>query len=376
MPNPLEIATVVANGVTYSNWTTVSIERTMAFASSLAFHMRLTTAEVEVDGASGNFPGGPRLAIGDTAQGFLAGIPVISGIVTVRQAAFDANTHGVEIIISSLSQRVEVSTVMAAPGQYIEQTLQAIGSAVFGAVGVGFTMKGSDKPFPRISEMSGETRFAFIERLCRMRDVHMMDDGTGNVVAIQNAQGAVPIVLAEGQNILRARSVERVDDTPDFIAFVGQQPGSDDGGMAWLQPPPYAAAGVPGPSLDRPVKFPCEINADSDDCARRVNFERDLTLFEQLDVTITVKDWFTSGTSGDLWIQHVGDSINVYSPLLFPQNQRTLFIKGVNHKQSNEEGSTTDIMLTNNLGTDTLATGGDAATESVPDSLPFSGSPL
>jgi hypothetical protein len=167
MVNPAQVATVVANGMTFSNWTTVSIERTMAFASSLAFHMRLTAVEVEVNGASGNFPTARRLAIGDTAQGLLAGIPVIGGIVTVRQPAFDGNTHGVEIIISSLSQRVEVSTVDAQPGQYLNQTLQAIGSAVFGKVGVGFSMLGADKPFPRVSEMIGETRFQFIERLGR-----------------------------------------------------------------------------------------------------------------------------------------------------------------------------------------------------------------
>src|ERR1700738_383366 len=128
MVNPTQIATVIINGQTFSNWTSVSIERTVAFASSLAFHMRLTTTEVEIGGASGNFPNAIRIPIGAAAQGFLAGIPVINGIVTVRQPAFDANAHGVEIIVSSLSQRVEVSTVDAAPGQYIDQTLQAIGS--------------------------------------------------------------------------------------------------------------------------------------------------------------------------------------------------------------------------------------------------------
>jgi prophage tail gpP-like protein len=349
MPSPTEIATITANGVTFSNWTTVEIERTMAFVSSLAFHMRVTAVEVEVHGASGIFPTAQRLKIGDSAQGSLAGIQVINGLVTVRQVMYDANAHGVEIIVSSLSQRVEVSTVKAEPGQYLNQSLGAIGSAVFGAVGVGFSNKGSEKIFPRISEMIGETRFQFIERLCRMRQVHMMDDGTGNVVAIQNATGAVSTTLTEGVNILRARFVERVDDTADFMEFVGQAPPMPMGGMGDMSS--KASTTVPGPSLGRPVKYACEINADNQGCTYRVNFERDMTLFEQVDLTITVKGWLM--TDGSLWIQHVGETASVYSPLLFPQNQRTFRIKGIRHKQSSEEGTTTDVLLTNESG-DTL----------------------
>jgi hypothetical protein len=197
-----------------------------------------------------------------------------------------------------------------------------------------------------------------------------MDDGTGNVKAISNSQGAVGVSLVEGQNILRARMVERVDDTADVLTYVGQR---ELDNTTFMLPPPMATTSVPGPSLDRPAKYACEINADADDCKRRVNFERDLTRIEQLDASVTVKDWFTSPNSGDLWITHVGQSVTVYSPLLFPQNQRTLFIKGVSHKQSNEEGTTTDILLTNLLGGDVLQQTGaeeDPAAALVPPALP------
>jgi prophage tail gpP-like protein len=133
--------------------------------------------------------------------------------------------------ISSIAQSINVSTVDASPGQYINQTLQQIGSAVFGKVGVNFTIDGSpagaDMPFPRVSEHVGESRFDFIERLCRMRNVHMIDDGTGGIVAFRGPRGTASTTLQEGRNILRARLLLKNNDHADDLRTVGMDSGND-----------------------------------------------------------------------------------------------------------------------------------------------------
>jgi hypothetical protein len=88
----------------------------------------------------------------------------------LRQAAYDSTSHAVQIGIASKAQVIMPSTVQAKPGQYKQQTIQQIGSAAFGSVGVGFngigSPSGADQPFQRVSEQVGETFYGFIERLC------------------------------------------------------------------------------------------------------------------------------------------------------------------------------------------------------------------
>ena len=50
MANPSEITTVIANGMTFANWTSVEIERSYALEKSLATYMELRTVEVETRG--------------------------------------------------------------------------------------------------------------------------------------------------------------------------------------------------------------------------------------------------------------------------------------------------------------------------------------
>jgi prophage tail gpP-like protein len=355
MPNPTQIATLTAGDQNYTTWMTVAVERNY---DTVVAHATLVIAEgPTVSGAMG--PPSLRLAVGMPAVVTLAGRLAISGFISVRQASYNADAHGVQIVVSSMVQNTTVSTVDAAPGQYLNMTLAQIASAVFGKVGVGFSITGSpagaDKIFDRISEHVGETRFAFIERLCRMRNLHMVDDGKGNVLATRQAGGTVA-TLVEGVNILKARAIMSINDSAESITAVGQKPLNDSN---WTTGSASSAAtSVPGVGLTRPVKFACEQNADNGDCAMRVNQERDQTLFDQFECTVTVTGWLMDG--GDLWIEHVNDQVTVISPMLFPNDQMTLYIRGIAHRQSSEEGTTTDLQLSQLPGGESVIGSGAA----------------
>jgi hypothetical protein len=180
MSKPNEIAVVTALGQKYDIWNTVEVTREY---SQTIDHALLTVSEIST-GAK-NFAA-MKLKPGDPATITLAGETAIDGYVYLRQSSYDAKEHGVQIGICSNSQAIMASTVDANPGQYINQTLQQIGSAVFGKVGVNFSVIAeASEPFPRVSEHVGETRFAFIERLGRMRNIHLIDDGQGGIIGFR-----------------------------------------------------------------------------------------------------------------------------------------------------------------------------------------------
>ena len=381
MPNPKEIASVSANGQSYDIWQSIEISRDVGMGVSL---MRLAVAEnVPTNGsASARFgepgPGWPalRLAPGMPAQGYLGGVLAISGYVTVRQAFCNAAMHGVEITVTSHTQDVVSSTVDASPGQYIGYTLQQIANAVAGKVGVNFAIlaspAGADKPFSRVSEHFGETRFAFIERLCRMRNLHLSDDENGNLLAFRGGGSSGVAQLIEGQNILSARIVMQDTDTVNQATVSGENvAGSASGVWGDAARDPSATAFNPNFSRYRPLSIQAEQPGDAQDMAMRANLEIATDLSTMVDLEVVVPGWFMD--DGSLWITHVRDSLTVYSPMLVPNDSITLSLKGVSHRQSDDEGTVTALRLClpNALGNDAqvTATSGNNSASAFPPKM-------
>jgi prophage tail gpP-like protein len=348
MSKPNEICVIVALGQKYDIWNTVEVTRSAA--DPAIDHCMLTVSEIST-GAK-NFAA-IKLQPGDPAQVFLAGFKVMDGMVYLRQAAYDAGQHAVQIGISSRAQSVVASTVDTNPGQYINQTLQQIASAVFGKVGVGFSIDGSppgaDKPFPRVSEHVGETRFAFIERLCRMRNVHVIDNG-GTILAFRGPSSG-GLTLTEGKDILRARLSLSNNDHADNVTANAQNHSQDSADANRAS----SATITVTPPINRPVKIVCEETGDDADCLMRAEHEGDWIRFQFVDGEINTPGWLIPGR--DLWWNHVRETIVVNSPMLVPNNSFGFMIKGVVHRQSSEEGTTTDVLL---CRIDGLGTGQDS----------------
>lgn len=338
MPNPLEVCVVTAGGEKYDIWETVEVTTT---TDDVIDHALLTVAEPSGDGAK--TLSDIKLKPGDPATVSLAGQVVIDGIVYLRQATFDANSHSVQIGISSKAQSVIASTVKAEPGQYINQTIQQIGSAVFGEVGVKFTINGNpagaDKIFPRVSEHVGETRFSFIERLSRMRNLHLVDDGQNGIMAFRGPQGRSQYPLQEGYNIKSARILLRNDEHASNLQAKAQNFNQDTGDA---NREPEASTTV-DPPIDRNVTVFCEEPGDNADCNMRVNQEADWVKYNQVDGEVTVQGWFNP--SGQLWWNDRRKVVVVKSPTLLPNSVFGFMIKGIIHRQDSEDGTTTTILL-------------------------------
>jgi prophage tail gpP-like protein len=344
MATPQEICTVTAGGRKYDNWETVEVHKS---ASDVIDHCMLTVSEPSTGGSG---LAALKLAPGTPASVTLGGAKAINGLVYLRQAAADDKTHAVQIGIASKSQIILRTSVDGKPGQYLNQTIQQIGSAVFGKVGVGFNViggpSGANTPFARVSETIGQTRFSFIENLCRMRNLHLIDDGQGGISAFRGSQGSSVAPLQEGVNILKSRLLLKADEYTEDLTGLAQiykqgAPGAQVSATATVNNP--VGSGTGGN-----YSFPIENAGDQATVQMRVNHQADHINYETVDGVITVQGWFLS--PGDLWMNHVPADVTVNSPMLIPGGSASFIIKEVIHRQSSAEGTTTDILITNENG--------------------------
>jgi prophage tail gpP-like protein len=335
MASPQEICTVTANGGKYDVWETIELTRS---ADKVVDH-----ATFIGDGA------GLKLAPGDAVTIALGGVLALTGNVYLREPAYDEAMHAVKIGVCSKAHAVVRTTVDGTPGQYLKQNIQQIASACFGKVGVGFTIKGApagaDLIFARVSETIGQSRFAFIENLCRLRNLHMIDDGKGNIIAYRGPQGSAD-PLQEGVNILKARVTLKVNEKVANITGYSQfyNEGAKGAGVTASVNPVQDFPTYPPGNLS----FIASEAADMPSLQMSVNHVADANSFQTVDGSITVQGWFVA--SGDLWMNYCPADVTVNSPLLIPGGRMKFVIKEVVHRQSAEEGSTTDILITNEAG--------------------------
>jgi prophage tail gpP-like protein len=342
--NPNEVASIVTSAGVYSYWKSIEIERAVGNPVS---YMRFTTAEPGI--GAGQPPSWNTLQLMPPTpiQGYLAGQIAITGAIMSRQAAYEANNHAVEIICSSKTQNGIGSTVDGAPGQYLNQTIAQIAGSVYGKVGVAVNVdgaSGASYPFERVSEQIGEPRNDFIRRLAMMRDLHMVDDSSGNLNLVRGETAAsANTTLVEGQNIFKARILVNLEYANTLVNALGQDFGTNQhNGPDAAQ----VSATVPNPSYTgdyRPVRFICEMPCDQTAALMRAQHEvalNDMTICEAL---ITVQGWLMD--SGDLWINHLREPVTIVSPSLVPGGPFTLLIKGVKHLQDSEQGTRTELTL-------------------------------
>lgn len=341
MPKAQEICTVNAGGQSYKIWETV--ECTHCTGEENTFdHCMLTVAENSTGAKSVS---DLKLKPGDTATVSLAGQQIMQGMVYLRQAAFDANTHAVQIGICSSAYSTVVSTVDTKPGQYVKQTVQQIGSACFGKIGINFKVDGSpagaDTVFARVSEHLGETRFAFIERLCRMRNLYLSDDGNNGIVAFRGPTSGGGLVLKEGYNIKRARLLLKNQESVSHIDVLGSDHNNESGDDNRATKGSTTA----DPTVNRPLKIAAEHTGTDAEMQMRADKEKGFIVYQTVDGDITTQGWLCP--DGSLWWNHLRGLVVLDSPMLIPpRTSPNYFIKGITHRQSSQEGTTTIVSIT------------------------------
>ena len=341
MPEPQEICIVQAGGTNYKWWKEVEVVRDL---NALVSQATLVVAEIDSLGQGWN---SVRLAPGAPATVMLAGQLAATGAVAVRQVAYDGNTHNVRIVIHSNVVDLVKTTLDLPPGQFKNQTLKQLANAAASKFGISFSLRGAiadaDKVFERVSVHMGESPFQFILRLAQMRNIHIMDNELGQLIGIRGG-GKTVAELQEGRNIISAELIWSNNTAVDKVKVDGDQHGNND---HWGDKARAQAAEASNPNYQG--KFPSPLRlimpqpGDVKDAQMFANHAIDLNAATQFQANITVRGWLRD--AGQIWLKEVGNLIELYSPMLLPQDHATLGIQAVTCRQNDQTGTTSTLSL-------------------------------
>ena len=292
-----------------------------------------------------------RLKPGDRVDVALAGQLIIEGgMVKVRQTAYDANRHAVQVTAVAHSNSVrEVSVDISDGGQYRGYTFEAIANKVLAQVGVSLQLvnpsPAASIPFRNVIVQTGEAIGELLERLARQRGLWMWTDVDGTILAGNPAAASSGgATLVEGVNIVAANSYIEYPGADDFVMY-SQTSGSDDlwgRRAAEIGAKATILGGDPNKTIIGLAEYPCTLQ----ELQTRTDHEVHSIAADTHRDVITHKGWFRPGTTS-LWKE--GDWATVKSPLLYPfdNGQQTMRVWAVTCSQNNESGTTTQVELVN-----------------------------
>ena len=194
---PEEVAEVFIDKFVYSDWETVWVQHRWHDAWPI---FRITTAERDPVAELW-----ARLQIipGDLCLIKLGGVVAITGVVTVRQTAYDANSHAVSIQGMGVQwftwRGAILDKTQEFKGGYVDVATQ-----VMAPFGVTPTVIGTIDPTefkPPAHNEIGESVFQFLEKLGRERKVVLGGDYAGNLLLVGDHESQVVDELIEGVNI-------------------------------------------------------------------------------------------------------------------------------------------------------------------------------
>jgi prophage tail gpP-like protein len=334
MPNPAEVATVIVEGRRFDDWQSVWVQSRFAEAYPL---FRFTAAERDpIPDLWTKLQWKP----GDECAIYLGGQLGVNGVIEIRQVAYDANNHGVQLSGRGITSYASRSSVIHKTGNFDGKTFEQVGREVIAPYGVGIKIIGTLNaiPFKRLQVQPGETVWDFLERIARPRGIVLGSDVEGNFLFIDHHIGTVVEQLEEGKNILRCQCIISKEHT--FLDYMvrGQTAASDDqhGTDASEQECSVGGTAKRMSVLLTPAEQPVWNKGEICDRAKNEAIWHEGTIIQ---ANITVQGWLRSGQA--LW--HAGDDVHVNSPMAM-LNQ-VLKIQCATFTQDRDSGTLTTLEL-------------------------------
>ena len=308
-----EIAVLEVNGKKFDDWESVWVQSRWNDPFTL---FRFTAAERDPIFASKNiFPLPQRLQFkpGDQCTITLAGQLAVTGVIEIRQVAYDANQHGVMLIGKTATAWPARSSVDTKTGSFDNKNLVQIATEVLAPYPVGLVIIGQIdmKPFDKVQNEPGELIWDFLERLARWKDVIMGSDAQGNFLLIGQHSMPTGVQLVEGRNIKTCQCTIRRDQVYTEYDVRAQTAASDDNSGTQASELNATAVGkfpVPFAKLITPHELPVKTQPE---VQKRVDTEKRWRDGTEVQADITVQGWLSDERS--LWWP--GDEIKVYSPM-------------------------------------------------------------
>jgi prophage tail gpP-like protein len=330
-----ETATIVVDGKKFSDWETVMIQHRWTEAYPIFKFTTADEVEIPMDWRLLQFKPGDECAI------YLGKHLAITGIITIRQAAYDAKRHGVELQGKGITWYAHRASILAPLGNFDNQSFKQVADTVAGQAGIKVLPVGmlDPTPFPRLQCEPGETCWDFLERIARPRKIVMGSDHQGNFLAIGQHTKPVTADLAEGVNIKKAQVTIAKENIYSGYWVIGSTAASNEqSGTAASEQRAMVAGSAKrySPILttaEQPVWNQAEIQ-------RRAEAEATWHEGTFLEAFITVQGWMRP-SDNSIW--EAGTNVRIWSPMAMLD--MVLKIQSVTFMQSREAGTETVLDL-------------------------------
>src|SRR3954462_14622476 len=220
---PQEVATIVVGGRRFDDWETVYVQHRWADGWPI---FRFTAVERD---PIPKLWGRLQFKPGDECAIYLGGELAVAGVITVRQTASAAASHGVMLQGVGVTWYAARGSILDKNGNFDGQTFEQAARRAAAPFGVGVKTIGSliATPFKRLQVEPGETLWNFLERIARPRGIVMGSDHLGNLLLIGDHTDSVTAHFTEGENILRCQASISINWMHDRYAMRGSTPGGE-----------------------------------------------------------------------------------------------------------------------------------------------------
>jgi prophage tail gpP-like protein len=366
---PDEVATLVVGGQYFSDWETIWVQHRWHDPYN---YFRFTAAERDpIPGLWSRLQFKPP----DSVAVYLAGRLAVTGFIMVRQVAYDPNSHGVSLQGKGKAWELTGSVIPddSKGGNYegplisiVEQVLAKTNVRIGEVVG---NIDGT--PFkPAVHPNQGESKWQFLERLARDRNVDLANNKNGDLVLVGPHGPRMSASVIEGMNIVSAQVVINGEDAYSYVLVSGQrQPDDQTNGPAASE---MRAKAVPPGTLPevRPLLVPVEHPVWTQHEVELRAAKEARWSGVKIDADVVVYGWLDQ--RGNLW--QVGTEVEFDSPMV-PINQ-PLTIETATFTQDSTAGTRTSLHL---IETWRNNVSGGLATDAQPtvrsDTAPATGSP-
>ena len=333
-PNQDEIATILVEGRRFDDWESVWIQHRW---NDPYPHYRFTAAERDPIPTLWS-----RLQFkpGDESAIYLGGVLAIAGIILIRQASYDANSHGVMLQGVGVTWFAARGSILDKKGNFDDMTFEQVARKVIAPFGVGICVVGKLNaiPFKKLQVEHGETLWNFLERIARPRGIVLGSDYKGNMLLIDDHTSSPMAELIEGHNILKCQATISIKEKFSAYRVDGSTPATDDmlGDKAAGQ-----SATVPGrlrkySPLLTVAEQPVWTLAEVMDRAKNEAVWHEGT---DVQANVTVQGWFMP--RGGLW--RAGDTVVLKSPMAMIN--MGMKIRTVTFTQDSSAGTLTTLDL-------------------------------
>ncbi len=283
MPDEIRLQ---VDGRRYGGWKTVTVTRSLETVAH-TFEVSLTEKWPGSETRRPIRAGAPcRVLLNDRA--------IITGYIDDVEPSYDGSSHGVTISGRSKACDLVDCSLVGEGGKGLEwsgQTLLQIARDLAGRFGISVTAATDVGGAFRKERLEPEqTIWEFLERLARIRAVRFVSDAEGNLVIIRAGGARVGPALILGKTVREAAGKASMRDRFSRYTVLAQGNGSDTFSGD-------AAAHARGEATDdrvarfRPTSMIADGPADTADCQRRAQWQRNVAWGRSRQATYTVTGW-------------------------------------------------------------------------------------